>query len=69
LSPLEDQELLLKTKSSVVPGGIGTMKLPASVKPLPVKKLTVGARVLMFSRLERIEIAGKGTAMSIYLTA
>ena len=27
-----------------MPGGIGTMKLPASVKPLAVKKLTASSR-------------------------
>ena len=38
------QSPLLKTRSSVVPGGIGTMKLPASLNPLPAKKLTATSR-------------------------
>ena len=43
-SSWRSQSPLLKTRSSVVPGGIGTMKLPASLNPLPAKKLTATSR-------------------------
>ena len=43
-SSWRSQSPLLKTRSSVVPGGIGTMKLPASLNPLPAKKLPATSR-------------------------